>query len=56
MAPIRGNGDFLAYGSPRVSTHPCLMLGFMACGRIVGDVQYAHSMAVHVGECRQWGV
>ncbi len=38
VAPIHGNGDFLAYGSPRVSAHPHQMLGFMAHGRIVGDV------------------
>ncbi len=38
MIPIRGYGDFLAYGSPRISAHPCQMLGFKARGRRAGDL------------------
>jgi hypothetical protein len=38
MDPIRGSGDFLAYGSPSISAHPRRMLGFKARGRIVGEV------------------
>ncbi len=32
-----GNGEFLAYGSPRITAHPCQMLGFNAHGRIAED-------------------
>ncbi len=39
VTPICGNGDFLflVYGSPRITAHPCQMLGFNAHGRIAGD-------------------
>jgi hypothetical protein len=37
VTPICGIGDFLAYGFPRITAHPCQMLGFNARGRITGD-------------------
>ena len=40
VVPIRGSGDFLAYGSSSssISAHSHQMLGFKARGRIVGEV------------------
>jgi hypothetical protein len=37
VTPMYGNGDFLVNGSPRISAHPCQMLGFNACGSLAGD-------------------
>jgi hypothetical protein len=56
LTPIHGNRDFLEDESPRISAHPCQMLGFIAHKRSAGDLSYAHNMVRHVDECWQCDV